>query len=513
MSDFDAEVTDHKCRSILEMPTREARRFLLKQKSYCKFDLPEYFCFDGLLKGIDRVLEGKSISELRSKSPGPRDFDDVNHLILDNKDGRHAWRPQQLIHPALYVSLVHHITDTKHWRKIRTRFAKFRKNPNICCLSMPVESLEKTTDKAEQIRQWWSAVEQESLSLALDYKYIIHSDITDCYSQIYTHSIAWAIHTKTTAKKKENRYNHSLLGNIIDDHIQDMRHGQTNGIPQGSVLMDLIAEMVLGYADLKLTQRINKLGIENYKILRYRDDYRIFVNNPQDGEQILKCLTEVMIGLGLKLNPSKTHLSDQVVRSSIKEDKIDWMCRKQSDESLQKHLLIIHNHSVKYPNGGSLMRALSEFHKRIYSLKKHPRVMPLVSIIVDIAYCNPRTYSVCVAILTKLISLIDPIEEKVVIVEKIKTRFSELPNTGHMQIWLQRISLLFAPEIDFDEPLCRLINDNAQQVWNSDWISSKRLKRAVSAQKIISRKALAKLEEVESPEKVELFAAKAEYVS
>ena len=91
--------------------------------------------------------------------------------------------------------------------------------------------------------------------------------------------------------------------------------------PKESVLMDFIAEMVLGYADSKLSARILAEKIGEYQILRYRDDYRIFVNNPQDGERILKCLTEVMIDLGLKLKPEKTRASSEVISSSIKEDK------------------------------------------------------------------------------------------------------------------------------------------------------------------------------------------------
>jgi len=55
-----------------------------------------------------------------------------------------------------------------------------------------------------------------------------------------------------------------------------MTYGQTNGIPQGSVLMDFIAEIVLGYTDLELSHKINQLKIEDYQIIRYRDDYRIF---------------------------------------------------------------------------------------------------------------------------------------------------------------------------------------------------------------------------------------------
>ena len=45
-----------------------------------------------------------------------------------------------------------------------------------------------------------------------------------------------------------------------------------------------------------LTKELKEIR-EEYKILRYRDDYRIFTNNSQTGEIVLKKLTEVLIGL------------------------------------------------------------------------------------------------------------------------------------------------------------------------------------------------------------------------
>ena len=64
------------------------------------------------------------------------------------------------------------------------------------------------------------------------------------------------MHTKETAKKDRNKK--ELIGNSIDRNIQSMQYGQTNGIPQGSTLMDFIAEMVLGYIDLELSEAIEK---------------------------------------------------------------------------------------------------------------------------------------------------------------------------------------------------------------------------------------------------------------
>ena len=235
-------------RSIIELSCDEARSFLLKQESYCTISLPAYFQFNDLLSDTAKVLEGQHLSGFLSCSPRTRDR--VNHVILNNKDGQFAWRPLELIHPALYVSLVHDITEPHHWKLIADRFRQFGENPRIKCLSLPVESTTDEKDKAELVKQWWRDVEQQSIEFSLDYEFMIQTDIIDCYAAIYTHSLAWALHTKPIAK--ESRSDKNLIGNIIDWRIQDMRQGQTNGIPQGSVLMDFIGEMVLGYSDTEL---------------------------------------------------------------------------------------------------------------------------------------------------------------------------------------------------------------------------------------------------------------------
>ncbi len=46
--------------------------------------------------------------------------------------------------------------------------------------------------------------------------------------------------------------------------------------------MDFIAEIVLGYSDHMLSKKIET---EDFTIIRYRDDYRIFVHNPEDGKK------------------------------------------------------------------------------------------------------------------------------------------------------------------------------------------------------------------------------------
>jgi hypothetical protein len=225
---------------VIELSASEARAFFFKNDSYCTIDRPPYINFGGLVNDVAQAIGGGS---LRGLTQNPRDFEGLNHLILSNKDGRYAWRPLELIHPALYVSLVNVITEPTNWATIIERFHEFSANEKIRCLSIPVESLSAETDKAELVSQWWQQIEQQSIELSLDYDFIALTDVVDCYGAICTHSIAWALHTKQTAKK--SRPDNNLVGNRVDGHIQDMRYGQTNGIPQGSVLMDLISEIVL----------------------------------------------------------------------------------------------------------------------------------------------------------------------------------------------------------------------------------------------------------------------------
>ena len=513
-----------KARSVLELSALEAREFFLKGESYRNMDLPPYFVFDDLLRFISEKIKNRKPNDFyNSKKLRSKSSDKLNHTIFNNKDGKYAWRPLQLINPFLYVALTYEITEEDHWGVIKERFQDFSENGKVECASCPVESLTGQKDRAEQISFWWENMEQQSLSLALDYEYLIHTDISDCYGSIYTHSIAWALHGKDKAKRE--RHGNGMIGNVIDKRIQDIRGGQTNGISQGAVLMDFVAEMVLGYVDLKLLERIDdeKIDgrkIENYKILRYRDDYRIFTNNPKEGETILKLLTEELIDLGLRINSSKTLVTDEVIRESIKPDKLFWIGQKQKEKNLQKQLLIIHDLARRFPNSGSLVTALNNYYERIppgerrsaagdekviKDIKKS--VFQLISIITDITYRNPKVYHISSAILSKFICLIDDDEEKKETMCRIERRLGQMPNIGHLQIWLQRITVKFDSAREYEEKLCRLVqrgvSDNGD-IWDFSWLRGG-VGEEIGRIGIIDEERIEKLPPFVEKEEVELF--------
>ena len=234
--------------------------------------------------------------------------------------------------------------------------------------------------------------------------------------------------------------------------------------------MDFIAEIVLGYIDRILSVALKRQGIVDYKILRYRDDYRIFVNNSNDGEMVLKLLSEIMMPFGLKLNASKTKGSQDVITQSIKKDKLAWLFISQNYRiGLQKQLLLIRQHSINYTNSGSLVTALNKFDKKVEKIRnkkvKIRNVEQLISIATDIAYSNPKAIPVCCAIISKLLSELDDSKNISLLVYR---KLSKMPNSGFARIWLQRMLKENLNEFKFSEKICKLQNCHIN-LWNYSW--------------------------------------------
>ena len=439
-------------KNILQLNCKEAKNFFLEERSYCNFDLPPYINFEPLLKAIDDKIENeqniafKVIGGTKSKN-----FDNVNYKLFNNKNGRYDWRPFELINPFIYVYLVREITKQENWDFIQSNFKKLNKNNFIKCHSIPIKSQTNRSNKAEQILEWWEKIEQESIKYSLEFDYLFDTDITNFYPSIYTHSIAWALHTKE--KAKENRgHNDDLLGNKIDEYIRSMCYGQTNGIPQGSSLMDFIAEIVLIYIDNILSKilRKNKINRKDFKIIRYRDDYKIFVNNPQIADFILKNLSEILAKTGLKLNPNKTTASQSIIQGSIKKDKIEWLFIESSlmgQSTLQKQLVIFHKFALENQNSGTLNKVLqillSDLQKdkkiatnKLFKTQLGKDTYVLIAILVDIALLNPKIYPVAMSILGFLFDKIASKGKK--FIENAIQRLKKINNNAYMQIWLQR---------------------------------------------------------------------------
>lgn len=488
---------------LVDLSNEEARAHFLKGSSYFNGDFPRYISFEPILREVATVLNGGHYGQF--KSANPNDLSNVNYNFIANKDGKFAWRPYELIHPAIYVSLVNVICEEANWESIKTRLCEFEGGVVDCC-SAPVMSVDHQTDVATQIRSWWQSIEQRSLTYSLEFSHLLHTDVTDCYGSLYTHSISWALHGLEEAKK--NKSKNSLLGNKIDSHIQDSRYGQTNGIAQGSVLMDFVAEIVLGYVDGLINYEIGES--KDIRILRYRDDYRIFANGDERTEAVLEIVSDKLRSVGMKLGVSKTFSCRNVVGGSIKPDKLAGIELQDlgtaNAKTIQKQLLRLHSFGQRFPNSGALRRLVSEFHTSISKQDETPDDLDVqVAIATDIAFVSPATFPAVAGILSHLISLAQS-DEKLRLWTKVRDKMARVPYNGYLEIWLQRVIQPKAVGIKFesDEPICQIVNGGSPPLWECGWISNDALKKAMEVTKIVVADA-SETEEVIRPEEVELF--------
>ncbi|MCE9619092.1 MAG: RNA-directed DNA polymerase [Planctomycetes bacterium] len=488
---------------LIDLSNEEARAHFLKGSSYFNGDLPRYISFEPILSDVATVLDGRNYAQFQKTNPS--DLPNVNYNFIANKDGKFAWRPYELMHPAIYVSLVNVICEEENWDSIGTRLRAFEGGVVDCC-SAPVMSVDDQSDVAAQIKSWWQSVEQRSLTYSLEFSHLLHTDVTDCYGSLYTHSIAWALHGLEESKR--NKRNNSLLGNIIDSHIQASRYGQTNGISQGSVLMDFVAELVLGFVDEQINDAIK--ASRDIRILRYRDDYRIFANSDERAEAVLKIVSDKLRLVGMKLGVSKTFVCRNVVEGSIKPDKLAGIelqdLGSANAKTIQKQLLRLHSFGQRFPNSGALRRLVGEFHTRISKQNDAPEDLEVqVAIATDIASVSPATFPAVAGILSHLISLA-PSQEKVRLWTKVRGKMARVPYNGYLEIWLQRVIQPKAVGIMFesDEPICQIVNRGSPQLWESCWIFNDALKKSLEVTKIVVSDA-SEVEEVVQPKEVELF--------
>lgn len=282
-------------------------------------------------------------------------------------------------------------------------------------------------------------------------------------SSFYTHSIAWALHNKEYAKDNKNK--DKLLGNIIDKKIRYLNYNQTIGIPQGSRLMDLIAELILGYADKELYNKVNNI---DFKILRYKDDYRIFCNDTSNLNILLKELSITLSDLNLSFNHDKTYISNDIIRDSIKKDK-KYLLLNQYDKnlSLEKQLLTIYNISLLYPNSGILQKLLSDIYNNI-KVKKLNYIDECISILTNILIKNPKTYEISVAILSKLLDYKNEDVENCI--NKILKKTEDLVNTDYLLIYLQRLSCKVNRDKEYKSRLCQKLYNLNINIWDSSFL-------------------------------------------
>lgn len=510
-----------KVKTIFDLSADEALDFLMQNDRYVTTEMPEYLNFDPVLAFAREHIADTSIDKCL-KDINPENMSDANYDIMLNKDGRYAVRVLSLSNPFLYYLLAREICTPEHWAAILDDFKVFGSAPHIQAVGIPVIPADKENfHKATTILNWWSRFEQMAVKLSLDYRYMFVTDITNCYGTIELQTVEKALSRNGTASEADVKTD-------IVRILTMLRQGRNIGLPQGSTLYDIVAEIVLGYADMLLREALERDGItEGYEILRYRDDYKVFANDKDLLERISYTLQHVLEGLNLRLNSAKTRISDSIITDSIKPDKLAYIYntpiynnKKCCDfDGIQKQLLFILQFGRQYPNCGQMRMLLSKLSTWIEEYienvaknqksKAKPKVeakpgeedaedkktqkrpgtiiediMAMSAIAAQIAAENLNSAHYALKVISQMLSTIsdEQVENgeqasKDEIVTKVLNRLGSMQNSDYLKIWLQNLAVKAEYKGDYSfadgkgNGLCHLVCGADANLWSNSFLA------------------------------------------
>ena len=313
-------------------------------------------------------------------------------------------------HPWNYHDIVYHLE--KEWQSVLDHI--FDSENKIYSYSIPIPVSKHHEKKLSNLRsgrmiyEWLSMAEKDLILDAVHYKFIARTDITNFYSSVYTHSIAWALEGRKEARDDKS---YNLLGNKIDKLYQYSNDGRTNGIPTGSILSDLIGEIILASIDKKISKQLKEYNIK-FLAARFKDDYRFLCESESDATRILKIVAANLSTFNLTLNETKTSIL------------------KMPDGLYRKHDRQYFPHSLSG--------------RKIITFKVFEHTLLIA---IDIHRQNPGT-----SILEKFLSEIFHKKNR-----KLKIVFSASDNKNEQEIY-KIFSLLFLAERESEKLLCHVLS-------------------------------------------------------
>lgn len=208
-------------------------------------------------------------------------------------------------HPWNYHDVVFELRQ--QWNKVLNIL--FSPDQRIYSYSLPIPLTKSSNRNLSNLRagrmiyEWIKMAENDLVLDSTRFSLIAKTDISNFYSSIYTHSVAWALEGREEAF---NDKDFELPGCIIDRLVQYANDARTNGIPVGSALSDLISELVLCDIDTRVSR---KLGGINFLAVRFKDDYRVLCQTESDAQKVLSTLALELSEINLVLNERKTSVT------------------------------------------------------------------------------------------------------------------------------------------------------------------------------------------------------------
>lgn len=327
----------------------------LLEYEYFPTELPNCFTSVDVVKNYDLLKEQLYVKNYSSSTPWL-------FSIYKSENSRRRMSIPNIYH---YFKIAELLCD--HYEELKPIY-----NYSDYSLTKPSNNQTNTEKRAyNRVSNNPNDTLSQNERLFMDNTICIKLDISNFFDSIYTHSIAWAIHTKTVAKQKKR--DKSLLGNKIDDCLQGLNDRQTHGILVGNAISRLIAELILCKVDERIKEKFPQIDM-----CRFVDDYSFYIKagaiSEYSVDAIITYVREQLLEYDLVLNESKTKiLNAPFVLGQNGIDELKSVTIKDA-YAFYNRMIVIYNN---YQDGALLKYGLRILHSKITE-RKMTKLFPLL---------------------------------------------------------------------------------------------------------------------------------------
>lgn len=290
----------------------------LLSKGYFPSQLPPAFTTQQLASNLAELQRQWDVDRQGSKAPACKP-----ELFSVARVG-HQRRMTSITHPVAQVFLVTFVA--RHWADFLRHYRRSR-------LSASHPRFLQDGGRAACIPSMQRLHERKVLDSA-GYRYMLRTDVSRFFPTIYTHSVPWALHTKSVAKRKRRELTAKYFGNLLDQALRQGQDEQTMGLPIGPDTSHVIAETISTAVDLLLRASLKSWPAG----FRYVDDYYLFFPSMAEAEAALAALSKALKEFELQINFEKTRICpvseivDDYWTHQLRSFEIDKRAKKQKSD-------------------------------------------------------------------------------------------------------------------------------------------------------------------------------------
>ena len=249
-----------------------------------KEEMPPIFSSETFTPAVAKMLVAGKIR----KSSDYQGFDAVDYkLTRFNGVSRSCSIP----HPVGYAALVHCIHQ--HWDKL----AYVTTNKNSLIRPHAHEDGRLVIMNYEPP----FAKTKRSLRASFGHRFMVHTDISNCFPSIYSHAVPWATVGFDHAKKYKPPAHKSEWFNLLDEKLRKLKRNETQGVAIGPGTSNVLSESILARVDETLRPE--------FSFFRYIDDYTAYCDTEEVAQQFIRRLADELARYKLLLNINKTKVS------------------------------------------------------------------------------------------------------------------------------------------------------------------------------------------------------------